>query len=438
MVPTHGLPSDLLRKGSTSEIGAKSSCLKIIKRYNRSTKNNFRENYSMLKDYIITKNLNLKIKNTEEQSRRIIIDCEDETEYYCPKCGSYHLRCKDKLHRHIKGISIGNKPTILRFKTHKYKCEECGHYFNANPTGLLKYQHALEACKREVFHRHCQGVSKKDIGKEMRISDSTVERYFQQQYKRKNKELYNKCPMVLGIDEHYFSKKKRYATTFVNLSKHKVFDVVLGRSEEELIPYLQKLKGKDKVRVIVMDLSSNYRSIAKKYFPNAMIVSDRFHVIKLVLECFIKTAYSLDKDLKKRFSLGRLLRKKQTDLSPLQQLKLNEYFKKQRTVEILYKITQELMALMNEKMCKYKDCKQRLVPKLLRFIELLKECGFELFRKLGKTMEYWQEEIGRMFRFTRTNGITEGFHRKMKLIQRRAYGFRNFENYRLRVRILCA
>ena len=40
-------------------------------------------------------------------------------------------------------------------------------------------------------------------------------------------------------------------------------------------------------------------------------------------------------------------------------------------------------------------------------------------------------------RFTRNNGITEGFHRKMKLIQRRAYGFRNFENYRLRVRVLC-
>ncbi|QBS11512.1 hypothetical protein E4T54_01450 [Legionella geestiana] len=36
-----------------------------------------------------------------------------------------------------------------------------------------------------------------------------------------------------------------------------------------------------------------------------------------------------------------------------------------------------------------------------------------------------------------SNGITEGFHRKMKLIQRRAYGFRNFENYRTRVRVLC-
>ena len=37
----------------------------------------------------------------------------------------------------------------------------------------------------------------------------------------------------------------------------------------------------------------------------------------------------------------------------------------------------------------------------------------------------------------KNNGITEGFHRKMKLIQRRAYGYRNFENYRLRVLVEC-
>ena len=42
-----------------------------------------------------------------------------------------------------------------------------------------------------------------------------------------------------------------------------------------------------------------------------------------------------------------------------------------------------------------------------------------------------------MWRFTRNNGITEGFHNKM-LINRQAYGFRNFQNYRLRVKVLCS
>jgi len=43
-----------------------------------------------------------------------------------------------------------------------------------------------------------------------------------------------------------------------------------------------------------------------------------------------------------------------------------------------------------------------------------------------------------MWRFTKNNGITEGFHNKMEMISRRAFGFRNFENYRLRVRVMCA
>jgi transposase len=42
-----------------------------------------------------------------------------------------------------------------------------------------------------------------------------------------------------------------------------------------------------------------------------------------------------------------------------------------------------------------------------------------------------------MWRFTKTNSITEGLHNKMELISRRAFGFRNFKNYRLRVKALC-
>lgn len=391
----------------------------------------------LIEDYI-TKNKNIHIKEVKD-GKKLLLECTDETEYYCPYCGSLHLRCKDTYIRNIKTISIGGKATIMRLKTHKYQCLECGHYFNSVPQGILKHQQTSEHLKREVFHRHCQGVSKKDLSQDLGVSDSSIERWFQQGYKKKNKEYDGaRCPMVLGIDEHYFSKKDGYATTLVNLSKHKVFDVVLGRSEQSLVPYLSKLKNKDKVRVVVMDLSSNYRNIIKKYFPNAMIVSDRFHVIKLVLESFIKTAYSIDNGLKKQFGLGRLLRKKQSSLEEWQRQKLNTYLLGQPQIKVLYEITQDLMKLMNEKMCKYKGCKERLIPKLLKYIELLKNCGFALFRKLGRTIEAWQEEIGRMFRFTRSNGITEGFHRKMKLIQRRAYGFRNFENYRLRIRVLCA
>jgi transposase len=56
--------------------------------------------------------------------------------------------------------------------------------------------------------------------------------------------------------------------------------------------------------------------------------------------------------------------------------------------------------------------------------------------QLGKTLDAWSHEIVAMWRFTKNNGITEGFHTKMELISRQAYGFRNFENYRLGVKVL--
>ncbi|MBR1825508.1 MAG: hypothetical protein IJ770_02870, partial [Alphaproteobacteria bacterium] len=63
---TYNIYQKIAAFGSTSKIGAKSSCLRIIKEYNHSsTKNNFRENYSMLKDDIITKNANINIKNSQ-------------------------------------------------------------------------------------------------------------------------------------------------------------------------------------------------------------------------------------------------------------------------------------------------------------------------------------------------------------------------------------
>jgi transposase len=55
---------------------------------------------------------------------------------------------------------------------------------------------------------------------------------------------------------------------------------------------------------------------------------------------------------------------------------------------------------------------------------------------LANTLRAWVERIACMWCFTKNNGITEGFH-KMKLIQRRAYGFKNFQNYRLRVIAQC-
>ncbi len=57
--------------------------------------------------------------------------------------------------------------------------------------------------------------------------------------------------------------------------------------------------------------------------------------------------------------------------------------------------------------------------------------------QFGETLPSWRDEIAALWRFAHNNGITGGFHTKMELISRQAYGFRNFQNYSMRVKALC-
>jgi len=63
---------------------------------------------------------------------------------------------------------------------------------------------------------------------------------------------------------------------------HKVFAVVLRRTQVSLESYLRQLEGKHRVQVVCMDLANFYRALVRQYFRNARIGADRFHVIRLI------------------------------------------------------------------------------------------------------------------------------------------------------------
>lgn len=356
----------------------------------------------------------------------------------CVHCGGKRLRKKSNYLRQVKHETIGHRLTILRFKAYKFYCNDCKRYFNQQFEGIGKYQRATERLHFQVFHRHTQGASQQDLSKDFKMGKATIERWYHQRYILENQEMQNQaCPQVLGIDEHFFSKKQGYATTLCNLRKHKIFDIVKGKSAKDLKTYLAQLPGKERVKVICMDLSSSYRQLVQRYFPQAKIVADRFHVIRLMLHQCMQTYQELDPKMKYQRGLLAILRTNPDNLTENKLKKRDEYLKQQPFIDAIYQFKRRLHRLLMKKMMTAKQCR-RLIPLFLKMMSALKESPFKRLVTLGKTLYQWREEVVRMWRFTKNNGITEGFHRKMKLIQRRAYGFRNFENYRLRVRVLCS
>jgi transposase len=355
----------------------------------------------------------------------------------CPHCDSTNLRKKDSFVRRIKHIVIGQRPSWLELKAHKFLCRGCGRYFNSRFPGILPRKQASEPCRVEIAKLHHNGWTQSHLAKDFGLGSATVERWYQDRFRIKNQELKNShCPRILGIDEHFFTKKKGFATTFADLSRHKVFDVTLGRSEASLKGYMAKLIAKERVKVVVMDLSETYRSIAKKYFINALIVADRFHVMRLVNQQFVRTWAELDEQGRKHRGLVSLMRRKPDRMKPEQRLKLDRYLNNTPGLRALYDFWHGLQELLRNKSKNQKDCRP-LVKQYLWYVEELRQTPFRHLRTLGATLDSWKEEIARMFRFSKTNGITEGLHNKMEMLSRRAYGFRNYENYRLRVRVVC-
>ena len=361
-------------------------------------------------------------------------------ETHCPECGSLEKRIKASFWREIKSIPLQGHPVILLVYCHKYHCKRCGRYFNTRMSGIKKWSRSTETLKHNVFNACRKGYSNKDAALEGGISVATVERFYHQMVLQKISHQKNRpCPRIIGIDEHRFSRRVGFVTTFCNLEKHSVFDIAPGRSEAELLTFLKSLQGRKEVKVVCMDMHAPYRKMVRRWFPNAKIVTDRFHVIKLINHHFAKTCKLIDDENLSwgRGGLIRMMCTKPENLSAQKKQKLADYFEQQPAIKNLWLFCHDLAELCRNKGKNPRACK-KLVADLLSKVDMLKASPFPPMQTLGKSFTSWLDAIACMFRYYRSNGIVEGFHRKMKLIQRRAYGFRNFENYRLRVRVMCS
>ena len=360
-----------------------------------------------------------------------------DTPRSCPYCAGSRLRSKGRYQRRVRHLDCFGHPSEVIVGCRRYRCVECARSFVQPLPGIRPGRRSTERWRQVIYERHQDGIPASALGKSEGLGPATVSRIYTQFTERKAKErLSLDCPQVLGIDEHTLHRGQRFATTFCDLKRHRVFDLSPGRSEAELAGYLRTLQGREKVRVVCIDLSNSYRAMIRRWFPNAAIVADRFHAVRLVSLHLLRLARQLCPELGWNRAYLGLLRRRSERMDPAQRQRLAQLFVQYPQLEPVYAMKEKICRLLCLKTLSKQACRYR-IPELLHAIQTLRESGLQAALPLAKTLSDWQEEIVRMWRFTRNNGITEGFHRKMKLIQRRAYGFRSFNNYRLRVIAQC-
>ena len=145
-------------------------------------------------------------------------------------------------------------------------------------------------------------------------------------------------PEKLSLDE--FSKKKgnrKFATVVCDLDNSSLLEVIDSHKSEEIIEVLeaQPLSIRENVKEVSVDMWGGFPKVINKVFPNALIVIDRFHVMKIVNKALNKLRLSLElKGLKNRC----LLLKNSRDLTYEEQQELLLLLQKSPCLSIAYEL----------------------------------------------------------------------------------------------------
>jgi transposase len=211
-----------------------------------------------------------------------------------------------------------------------------------------------------------------------------------------------------------------------------------GRGADEVMAWFtsRPQDERDRVEVVVLDMSKPFFAAVKAVFGDKVHVIDRFHVVQQAVSALDAVLRSVQKQLDQA-EAKELKKLRKRWLKSADQLNVDEliarYEWRRRFPELREMIdwVQDLRRWFDRKY----DKPAR--EALLKLIERASQSVQEPLQRVAGTLSRWFEPIVRYIRHRYTNGMTEGFNNKIKLIQRMAYGLRNEHNRRKRILACC-
>ena len=242
-------------------------------------------------------------------------------------------------------------------------------------------------------------------------------------------------PKSIGIDEHKFKRDPRggwpiFATAVVDHTNKRLYELVEGRTQDDLFDGLHAIPGRENVQLVTMDLCQPFRKFVSGFFPNAKIVADKFHVVRLLHPAINAQRKKVAGHWRKN-PIGRLLIKDSRKLQFHERRAIWAWLAHHADMKELYEAKEAMHSFYRIKGY------DKAAKALTKLCDHLGQSKLKPLKTLRRTLMIWRKEILNYFNHRITNGRTEGYNGKAKLVKRKAYGYRSFTNYRLRVLNAC-
>ncbi len=381
----------------------------------------------------------------ENQERFLHVFCEHAQEVaVCPRC----LTATDELHeikeRCVRHLDIWGMKTLVHFPQRRFECGVCGQPFTEVPAWIDPKRRQTLAFELHIYERVKGKTPRCQVARQEGLHEAAVAEIFKRQARRALRATTRQTVRILGVDEISLRKgHKQYALVISDLERHRVIAVLPDRRKATFEAWLRQLSPEEQraIQTVSMDMWEAYRQAVRQCLPHAEIVADRFHVMKQLNRRLDQLRRSLqgkakrngDERLYQALKGNRwVLLKNRRELKAEQEAQLKEILAASDELRTIYLLREEFRTI-----CDKIHDRARATRFLTAWAWKAVATGSTYLKKFVGTLRNWWHEFLNYFNAGVTQGFVEGINHAIRDIIRRAFGYRNFGNFRLQVLVEC-
>jgi transposase len=366
---------------------------------------------------------------------RVLVEAPRES-LRCRSCGCSRVHVHEHAVRSWMSAPIGLVPVDIVLNSPRVKCLSCGAKTWHQPT-FANGQRRITKTFEAFIERQLSRLTIQDVVEMSGLSWNTV---CEIDLARLQKLARPKLGGLkrLAIDENYLGTRHGFVTVVLDLDTKAIVSVLKGRGKAALAPFFSRLKqARAKVVAVATDMAGGYIAAVLENLPKAALVFDRFHVVKLLNEKLSdlrrEMYHELTDKMHRKVLKGTrwLLVMNPENLKQNEKVdekaQLKEALKLNESLSIAYYLKEDLRQFWNQKS---KPAAEKYLEAWCRRAEA---SGIRQMHVMAKTLRQHRRGLLNWYDHPLSTGPLEGINNKIGALQRRAYGYRNYEHLKERL-----
>lgn len=352
----------------------------------------------------------------------------------CAACGHRKVIRRGARMRRFRGLPIGLRRVWILLQVPRLECKRCGAVRQAE-VSFAPGQHGYTKRFGRYVVELARHMTMLDVAQHLGVSWNVVKQLWKEELLRRFRRPSLKQLRLLAIDEISIGKGHRYLTVVLDLVSGAVVFIGEGKGADALDPFWKRVRRSGaRIEAVAIDMSQAYIHAVRTHLPEATVVFDRFHVVKLMNDKLSslrrsvqRRAESEAKDVLKgsRWLLLKDPRNLKEDRNETGRLKAA--LELNAPLAAAYYLKEDLRQLWSQ------PNKQAASSFLEGWIERARATGNRQLITMSNTLSLHRQGLLAYYDVAISTGPLEGTNNKIKTLQRTAYGYRDQEFFRLRI-----